>query len=150
MDERTLSWWKTRVHRSKGVKVVIDSNGCRTERDVIQTVLFCDCIRSVHNDMYSPGHCIRWNATIFLKNLGQQHLNSAVRVIRYLKTTHQHRIIYQYGYGSVTAEAYSYAYWGTNLDDRRSVLGVMVSIGKAPVLYKSKFQRTVCPQLRGS
>jgi hypothetical protein len=79
----------------------------------------------------------------FLENPGQQHWNAAVRVLRYLKSTRQHGIIYQGGTGSVTLKAYSDADWGTNLDDRRSVSGVMVMIGNAPVVFKSKFQRTV-------
>lgn len=79
----------------------------------------------------------------FLENPGQQHWNAAVRVLRYLKSTRQHVIIYQDGTGSVTLKAYSDADWGTNLDDRRSVSGVMVMIGNAPVVFKSKFQRTV-------
>jgi hypothetical protein len=79
----------------------------------------------------------------FLENPGQRHWNAAVRVLRYLKSTRQHGIIYQGGTGSVTLKAYSDADWGTNLDDRRSVSGVMVMIGNAPVVFKSKFQRTV-------
>ncbi|KAE8995982.1 hypothetical protein PR002_g19461 [Phytophthora rubi] len=79
----------------------------------------------------------------FLENPGQQHWNAAVRVLRYLKSTRQHGIIYQGGTHSVTLKAYSDADWGTNLDDRRSVSGVMVMIGNAPVVFKSKFQRTV-------
>ncbi|KAE9161058.1 Retrovirus-related Pol polyprotein from transposon TNT 1-94 [Phytophthora fragariae] len=79
----------------------------------------------------------------FLENPGQQHWNAAVRVLRYLKSARQHGIIYQGGTHSVTLKAYSDADWGTNLDDRRSVSGVMVMIGNAPVVFKSKFQRTV-------
>uniref|UniRef100_A0AAV1VJJ4 Integrase catalytic domain-containing protein n=1 Tax=Peronospora matthiolae TaxID=2874970 RepID=A0AAV1VJJ4_9STRA len=79
----------------------------------------------------------------FLENPGAQHWNAAIRVLRYLKTTRQHGIIYKGGTGSVTAEAYSDADWGSNLDDRRSVSGVMIMIGNAPVVFKSKFQRTV-------
>ncbi|GMF57113.1 unnamed protein product [Phytophthora fragariaefolia] len=79
----------------------------------------------------------------YLENPGQQHWNAAVRGLRYLKSTHQHGIAYQGGTGSVTLKAYSDADWGTNLDDRRSVSGVMVMIGNAPVVFKSKFQRTV-------
>ena len=79
----------------------------------------------------------------FLENPGQQHWNAAVRVLRYLKSTRQHGIIYQGGSGNVILKAYSDADWGTNIDDRRSVSGVIVMIGNAPVVFKSKFQRTV-------
>lgn len=40
-------------------------------------------------------------------------------------------------------EAYTDADWGSKIDDRRSVSGTMIMIGGAPVVYKSKFQRTV-------
>ena len=40
-------------------------------------------------------------------------------------------------------EAYTDTDWGCNLDDRRSVSGIMIMIGSAPVVFKSKYQRTV-------
>ena len=64
-------------------------------------------------------------------------------MFQYLRSTREHGIVYQGGSGSVTAEAYTDADWGSNTDDRRSVSGVMVMIGKAPVVFKSKYQRTV-------
>ena len=45
--------------------------------------------------------------------------------------------------GTVTIEAYADADWGTNIDNRYSVSGIMVIMGNAPVVFKSKFQRTV-------
>ncbi|GMF16735.1 unnamed protein product [Phytophthora lilii] len=60
-----------------------------------------------------------------------------------VKSTRDHGIIYERGSGNVTVEAYTDADWGSNLDDRRSVSGVMVMIGNGPVVFKSKFQRTV-------
>ncbi|GMF40942.1 unnamed protein product [Phytophthora lilii] len=47
----------------------------------------------------------------------------------------------------VVLEAYTDANWGSNLDDRRSVSGIMVMIGDAPVVFKSKYQRTVAVSL---
>ena len=40
-------------------------------------------------------------------------------------------------------EAYTDADWGSNLDDRRSVFGILIMIGGAPVVFRSKYQRTV-------
>ncbi|OWY91211.1 Retroelement Polyprotein [Phytophthora megakarya] len=40
-------------------------------------------------------------------------------------------------------EAFTVADWGSNIDDRRSVSGIMVMIGNTSVVFKSKFQRTV-------
>ncbi|OWZ19134.1 polyprotein [Phytophthora megakarya] len=69
----------------------------------------------------------------FLDNPGLEHWRAAIRVLRYLKTTREFGI----------AEAYTDADWGSNIDDRRSVSGVLVMIGNAPVVLKSKFKRTV-------
>ncbi|KAG2788014.1 hypothetical protein PC129_g20739 [Phytophthora cactorum] len=79
----------------------------------------------------------------FLENPGLQHWKAAVRVLRYLKSTREHGIVYQRGSGEVTAQAYTDADWGSNIDDRRSVSGVTIMIGNAPVVFKSKFQRSV-------
>ncbi|KAG3088906.1 hypothetical protein PI124_g16849 [Phytophthora idaei] len=79
----------------------------------------------------------------FLENPGLQHWKGAVRVLRYIKSTREHGIVYQRGSGEVTAQAYTDADWVSNIDDRRSVSGVMIMIGNAPVMFKSKFQRTV-------
>ncbi|GMF22448.1 unnamed protein product [Phytophthora lilii] len=74
---------------------------------------------------------------------GLPHWRAAIRVLRYLKSTREYGIVYEGGSGTVTVEAYTDADWGSNLDDRRSVSGVMVMMGNAPVVFKSKFQRTV-------
>ncbi|KAG2836201.1 hypothetical protein PC118_g4453 [Phytophthora cactorum] len=55
----------------------------------------------------------------FLENPGLQHWKAAVRVLRYLKSTGEHGIVYQRGSGEATAQA------------------------NAPVVFKAKFQRTV-------
>ncbi|KAE8974324.1 hypothetical protein PR002_g25946 [Phytophthora rubi] len=79
----------------------------------------------------------------FLENPGQQHWKAAIRVLRYLKSTKDLGIIYNSNDGNVMLEAYTDADWGSNLDDRRSVSGIMIMIGGAPVVFKSKYQRTV-------
>lgn len=79
----------------------------------------------------------------FLEKPGLPHWNAAIRVLRYLNSTRHHGIVYQRGTGKVIVEAFSDADWGSNTDDRRSVSGVLINIGKAPVVFKSKYQRTV-------
>ncbi|KAG2874244.1 hypothetical protein PC129_g17098 [Phytophthora cactorum] len=79
----------------------------------------------------------------FLDNPGQQHWKAAIRVLRYLKSTKEYGIIYDANNGKVKLEAFTDADWGSNLDDRRSVSGIMVLIGGAPVVFKSKYQCTV-------
>ncbi|KAJ8564192.1 hypothetical protein ON010_g7153 [Phytophthora cinnamomi] len=79
----------------------------------------------------------------FPENPSRQHCRAAIRVLRYLKPSREHGIMYQRGDGNVTVEAFAGADWGSNVGDRRSVSGVMVRIGNGPVVFKSKFQRTV-------
>ncbi|OWZ06002.1 LOW QUALITY PROTEIN: polyprotein [Phytophthora megakarya] len=79
----------------------------------------------------------------FLDNPGLEHWRAAIPVLRYLKTKREFGIVYDRGSGGIKAEAYTDAGWGSNIDDRRSVSGVLVMIGNAPVVFKSKFQRTV-------
>ncbi|OWZ11723.1 polyprotein [Phytophthora megakarya] len=73
----------------------------------------------------------------FLDNPRLEHWRAAIRVLRYLKTTREFGIVYDRG------SAYTDADWGSNSDDRSSMSGVLVMIGNAPVVFKSKFQRTV-------
>ncbi|KAJ8575401.1 hypothetical protein ON010_g3812 [Phytophthora cinnamomi] len=79
----------------------------------------------------------------FLENPGQQHWKAAVRVLRYLKSTRDVGIVYNGNEEKIVVEAYTDADWGSNLDDRRSVSGTMVMISGAPMVFKSKYQRTV-------
>ncbi|OWZ24413.1 polyprotein [Phytophthora megakarya] len=68
---------------------------------------------------------------------------AAIRVLRYLKGTRDLGIVYNGNKGKVELTAYTDADWGSNLDDRRSVSGTMMMISGAPVVFKSKYQRTV-------
>ncbi|GMF61966.1 unnamed protein product [Phytophthora fragariaefolia] len=79
----------------------------------------------------------------FLENPGQQHWKAAIRVLRYMKSTKDVGIIYISNDGKVMLEAYTDADWGSNLDNRRSVSGIMIMISGAPVVFESKYQRTV-------
>ncbi|GMF44235.1 unnamed protein product [Phytophthora fragariaefolia] len=69
----------------------------------------------------------------------ETHWRVAIRVLRYLNTTRAYGIIYRKNNGDIKVVAYSDADWGTNIDDRRSVPGVTVMLGNAPVVFKSKF-----------
>ncbi|OWY94167.1 polyprotein, partial [Phytophthora megakarya] len=76
----------------------------------------------------------------FLENPGQQHWKAAIRV-----STRELGIVYNGIKGKVELCAYTDADWGSNLDDRRSVSGTMIMISGAPIIFKSKYQRTVVP-----
>lgn len=79
----------------------------------------------------------------FLNNTGLQHCKAAIWVHRCLKTTRDVGILYDNTEGKIKLEAFTDAGWGSSIDDRRSVSGVMIMIGGGPVVYKSRYQRTV-------
>lgn len=79
----------------------------------------------------------------FFENPGQQHWKAAIRVLLYLKMTREFGITYDGSANEVQATAYTDADWGSNIDDRRSVSGIMVMIRGAPVVFRSKYQQTV-------
>ncbi|KAG3031009.1 hypothetical protein PC120_g3394 [Phytophthora cactorum] len=71
----------------------------------------------------------------FLENPGLQHWKAAVRVLRYLKSTGEHGIVYQRGSGEATAQAFMDADWGSNIYDRRFVSGRTVALSSAEAEY---------------
>ena len=80
----------------------------------------------------------------FLENPGIQHWKAAIRIVRYLKSTLDFGITYS---GRSNGElnkvkAYCDADWGSNVDDRRSVSGIMIIMNGGPVVFKAKYQRT--------
>ena len=77
----------------------------------------------------------------FADNPGPKHWKALIRVLRYLYSTSNLGL--HYGSGNQLLTAYSDADWGSNLDDRRSVSGVLLMLNGGPVVYKSKYQRTV-------
>ncbi|OWZ14335.1 hypothetical protein PHMEG_00012197 [Phytophthora megakarya] len=61
------------------------------------------------------------------------------RLLKNLASTRELDIVYNNVKGKVELAAYT----DSNLDDRRSVSGSMIMISEAPVILKSKYQRTV-------
>ncbi|RAW34840.1 hypothetical protein PC110_g8825 [Phytophthora cactorum] len=77
----------------------------------------------------------------FLENPGLQHWGCRSRSV-IPEATRDHGTIYEGGNGDIVIQAYTDADWGRNIDDRRSVSGVMVMMGNAPIVFKSNYQRT--------
>ncbi|KAI9914520.1 hypothetical protein PsorP6_007158 [Peronosclerospora sorghi] len=83
------------------------------------------------------------NPSKFLEKPGENHWKAAIRIVRYLKTTMDLGLCFHGKQHGGEAIAFSDSDLGSNLDDRRSVSGVMVMLHGAPVVFKSKYQRTV-------
>ena len=123
------------------VEVAVTRNEFRAERNAIKTILFSDWVPNLHHDMYSSGHSVRGHSALAL--LGEPRTAtlerwSACATLPRVSTSAQNHLP-----RNLTLKVYSDADWGTNVDDRRSVFGVMAMIGNAPIVLKSKFQRTV-------
>jgi hypothetical protein len=79
-----------------------------------------------------------------LENPSQAIMKAAVRVLRYLKSTAKVGICYKRGDPtSFVPTVFVDANWGGDVATRRSTSGVLVLLAGAPVVYKSKRQRTV-------
>lgn len=78
----------------------------------------------------------------FLENPGVKHWKSAIRVLKYLRTTKDHELVFT-GNENPNLVAYYGADWGSDRDDRRSVSGVLLKINGGPTVFKSKCQKTV-------
>ncbi|KAJ0390320.1 hypothetical protein ATCC90586_011926 [Pythium insidiosum] len=79
----------------------------------------------------------------FASNPGISHWKAAIKVLRYLNTTSDHGLHYSGAMRNNRLTAFSDADWGSNTDDRRSVSGVLLMLNGGPVVFKSKYQRTV-------
>ncbi|OWZ13709.1 polyprotein [Phytophthora megakarya] len=97
-----------------------------------------DWVSSPYHDM----HQTRYRISRILEEPELQRWRAAIRVLRYMKMTRKHAIVYKKQTNGLKVEVATDADWGSNIDDRRSVSGIIVMIN-APVVSKSKFQRTV-------
>ncbi|XP_026436555.1 uncharacterized protein LOC113334537 [Papaver somniferum] len=69
------------------------------------------------------------------------HLQAAKRVLRYIKGTLGHGIVFSKGFSAL--QGYTDADWDGNPDDRRSVSGYCIFFGGNPISWSSKKQPTV-------
>ena len=77
----------------------------------------------------------------FCNNPGKTHWAAVKRILRYLKGTENHGLLFNPS--NDTLVGYSDADWAGDLDSRRSTTGYLFMIGGVPVSWKSKRQPTV-------
>ncbi|XP_073046251.1 uncharacterized mitochondrial protein AtMg00240-like [Primulina eburnea] len=70
------------------------------------------------------------------------HMEAALNVLRYIKGTIRQGLIYKNA-SDLKLKFFSYAYWGSCLDTRRSVTGFCVFLDESMVSWRSKKQQTV-------
>ena len=89
-------------------------------------------------DIAFPTHAVcRFNATP-----GQRHWKAAKRILKYLKATRCHGIVYKKGNAAVPV-TYSDSDWGDDSDTRKSQSGWCVVIASGLVDWSTKAQKTV-------
>lgn len=71
-------------------------------------------------------------------------------MLRYLKTAREHGIMYEACSGDMTIGTFTDVNWGSNIDDKRSVSGAKVMVRSAPVVFKSKYHRSVALSSAGA
>ncbi|TMW59504.1 hypothetical protein Poli38472_004573 [Pythium oligandrum] len=79
----------------------------------------------------------------FMENPGPRHWTAAIRVLRYLKSTRDYGISYGGDHEENTPVVFCDADWGTSVDDRRSVSGLVIMMNGGPIVFKAKYQSTV-------
>ena len=95
---------------------------------------------------YAAGVLARFNS-----NPGPAHWQAAKHVIRYLKGTMHHKLVYQPSTLPEPFITYSDADHGGNPDNGKSTGGYVVKIGSGAVSWSSKFSPWLpCPQLKQS
>uniref|UniRef100_A0A2N9F0E1 Reverse transcriptase Ty1/copia-type domain-containing protein n=1 Tax=Fagus sylvatica TaxID=28930 RepID=A0A2N9F0E1_FAGSY len=77
----------------------------------------------------------------FMHSPTDTHMVAAKRILRYLKGTLNHGLLFRPS--SLTLQAYADADWAGNSDDRRSTSGYVVFLGSTPITWVSKKQSTV-------
>ena len=78
------------------------------------------------------------------ESLSQAHMKATVLVLRYRKGTIKLLMCYKRGdIEELLLTVFADASWGSDLSTRRSMSGTLVIFCGAPVIYKSKRQKTV-------
>jgi hypothetical protein len=78
----------------------------------------------------------------FMDNPTMQHWDAAKHVVRYLKGTRDHGIVYRKDV-EVGLNIYADADWAGNAEDRKSISGIITLVNGAPLSWESRKQRTV-------
>ena len=65
----------------------------------------------------------------FMRNLGEQHMNAVMHILRYLKSSLGKGILFTKNEDCQTVDAYSDADWAEAIDDRRSTSGYFTFVG---------------------
>ncbi|RVW42615.1 Retrovirus-related Pol polyprotein from transposon TNT 1-94 [Vitis vinifera] len=77
----------------------------------------------------------------YMHNLGEQHMNAVMRILRYLKNAPGKGILFTKNIDHQSIEVYTDADWAGAVDDRRSTSGYFTFVGGNLVTWKSYLSR---------
>ncbi|GJT07932.1 putative RNA-directed DNA polymerase [Tanacetum coccineum] len=78
----------------------------------------------------------------FMHQPQKAHMKAILRIIRYLKGTAGHRVLFKQN-GHIETQLYTDADWAGDKGDRRSTLGYLTLVGGNLVMWRSKKQKAV-------
>ena len=79
----------------------------------------------------------------FMHNLGEQHMNAVMLILRYLKSAPRKGILFTKNVDCQSVNAYSDVVWAGAIDDRRSTSRYFTFVGGNLVTWRSKKQNVV-------
>jgi hypothetical protein len=77
-----------------------------------------------------------------MQQLEEAHLKTAKRILRYLKKTLNYRLHFPSS-GDAKLHFYADVGWGSDIDTRRSTLGVLHKLDGATIDWKTKLQPSI-------
>ena len=78
-----------------------------------------------------------------MHNLGEQHMNTVMRIIRYLKSALRKGILFSKNAEKQNINVYTDTDWVGAIDDKRSTSGYFTFVGGNLVTWRSKKQNVV-------
>ncbi|WKA06567.1 hypothetical protein VitviT2T_024462 [Vitis vinifera] len=79
----------------------------------------------------------------YMHNLGEQHMNAIMCILRYLKNAPRNGILFAKNVDHQSIKVYTDVDWAGAVDDRRSTSGYFTFVGGNLVTWKSKKQNVV-------
>ena len=91
-----------------------------------------------------PDHAYALSIVIqFTHNLGEQHMNAVMRILRYLKFSPGKGILFAKNVDCQSVDAYSDANWAGEIDDRQSTSGYFTFVGCNLVTWRTKKKNVI-------
>ena len=79
----------------------------------------------------------------YMHNLGEQHMNAVMHILRYLKNAPRKGILFTKNVDHQSIKVYTDVDWAGAVDDRQSTSGYFTFVGGNLVTWKSKKQNVV-------